>query len=231
MNISDITSIFDSLRKSRWLFWSEDDFKFAFALELKAMFPKANVRLEKRYSNAGNNCYTDIVAVMDRKSYPIELKYKTTEGIYADVSGEHIDLRTHSAVDLGCYSYLKDIERLEFLANVDTSFERGFAIILTNESLYYRNTGRTSVYNDFKIYEGRYVTGQLNWGVSRYNGNIPSWAGSHPSITLNGLYKMEWKNYGGVLNPASGNYPSTQFKYQVAVINKKLSSTQLLKSL
>lgn len=223
MKISDIISVLDSLRKARWLFWSEDDFKFAFAIELKAKFGAAEVRLEKRYMNS-KKAYTDIVIRMDGKNYPIELKYKTTKGRYADVKGEVIDLLTHSAVDLGCYSYLKDIERLEYFAKKDTDFERGFAIILTNESLYYRNTAKPSIYDSFKIYEGRKVSGYLDWDLSRYpKGKIPSWVKTHPALVLNNQYVMKWADYGGLLVSNEDPSSSVQFRYLISVIEKERS--------
>ena len=95
-----------------------------------------------------------IVVRLNGKNFPIELKYKTVKGSYADFGNEVVELMTHSAVDLGCYAYLKDINRLEYLAKNDSDFERGFAIILTNEPLYFKDTGRRSVYEAFKIYDG-----------------------------------------------------------------------------
>lgn len=171
MQIGDIIQIIVSLSKVRKLFWSEDDFKFAFATQVQLKFGKAaEVRLEKRYKGEKDkNSYTDIVVRLNGKNFPIELKYKTVKGSYADFGNEVVELMTHSAVDLGCYAYLKDINRLEYLAKNDPDFERGFAIILTNEPLYFKDTGRRSVYEAFKIYDGKVVTECLDWDRSNYD--------------------------------------------------------------
>lgn len=219
MQLSDIIDILKALAKIRRLFWSEDDFKFAFATQLQVKFgAKAEVRMEKRYERGGQSAYTDIFVRMNGKSFPIELKYKTVKGAYTDTNGEIIELHTHSAVDLGCYSYLKDIERLEYLAKTDLEFERGFAIILTNEQGYYKDAQRTSVYDKFKISEGREITGNLDWDRSRYNDNVPSWIKSHDAFNLKGKYMMLWADYEAELSPADDKGSPTIFKYQIAVI-------------
>lgn len=232
MQLKDIIDIICTLAKVRKLFWSEDDFKFAFATEIQLKFGKlAEVRLEKRYKDdRGKNSYTDIVVRMNGKNYPIELKYKTVKGSYMDTisksntKGEVVELMTHSAVDLGCYAYLKDIERLEYLANTDDDFERGFAIILTSESLYYRNTDKPSVYDSFKIYEDRKVSGHLDWDLSRYpKGKIPSWVKTHPALVLNNQYVMKWADYGGLLVSNEDPSSSVQFRYLISVIEKERS--------
>ena len=219
----DIVQIIAALLKDRKLFWSEDDFKFAFATQLQLKFGNvAEVRLEKRYKGEnGKNSYTDIVVRMGGRNFPIELKYKTTEGSYADLNNEVVGLMTHSAVDLGCYAYLKDVNRLEYLAKTDPDFERGFAIILTNEPLYFKYTGRRSVYEAFKIYDGKTVSGMLDWDRSNYDiEKLPSWLKSHPAFELTGSYDMNWRNYGSVLQSLDDPADCTQFKYQIAVVGK-----------
>lgn len=221
MQLKDIIDILKVLSGIRKLFWSEDDFKFAFATQVQAKFGNlAEVRLEKRYERDDKSAYTDIVVKMGEKTFPIELKYKTTKGRYADAKGEVIGLLTHSAVDLGCYSYLKDIERIEYLAQHDSDFERGFAIMLTNESGYYKDTRRASVYDAFKIYEGKQIFGTLDWDRKRYNGNEPSWVKSHDGFALKNSYRMHWMDYGSELPPADEWSAPALFKYQIAVIEK-----------
>jgi len=223
MLIGDIIQIIVALSKVRRLFWSEDDFKFAFATQIRLKFGNAaEIRLEKRYKGEnGKNSYTDIVVRMGGRNFPIELKYKTAEGTYADLNNEAVGLMTHSAVDLGCYAYLKDINRLEYLAKTDPDFERGFVIILTNEPLYYMDTGRSSVYDAFKIYDGKTVSGMLDWDRSNYDiEKLPSWLKSHPAFGLAGSYDMNWRNYGSVLQSLDDPADCTQFKYQIAVVEK-----------
>ena len=223
MQIGDIIQIIVALSKVRKLFWSEDDFKFAFATQVQLKFGKAaDVRLEKRYKGEKDkNSYTDIVVRLNGKNFPIELKYKTVKGSYADFGNEVVELMTHSAVDLGCYAYLKDINRLEYLANNDPDFERGFAIILTNEPLYFKDTGRRSVYEAFKIYDGKVVTECLDWDRSNYDlEKLPSWLKSHPAFELTGSYEMNWRDYGSELQSPDDPADCIQFKYQITVVEK-----------
>lgn len=223
MQIGDIIQIIVALSKVRKLFWSEDDFKFAFATQVQLKFGKAaEVRLEKRYKGEKDkNSYTDIVVRLNGKNFPIELKYKTVKGSYADFGNEVVELMTHSAVDLGCYAYLKDINRLEYLAKNDPDFERGFAIILTNEPLYFKDTGRRSVYEAFKIYDGKVVTECLDWDRSNYDlEKLPSWLKSHPAFELTGSYEMNWRDYGSELQSPDDPADCIQFKYQITVVEK-----------
>ena len=223
MQIGDIIQIIVSLSKVRKLFWSEDDFKFAFATQVQLKFGKAaEVRLEKRYKGEKDkNSYTDIVVRLNGKNFPIELKYKTVKGSYADFGNEVVELMTHSAVDLGCYAYLKDINRLEYLAKNDPDFERGFAIILTNEPLYFKDTGRRSVYEAFKIYDGKVETECLDWDRSNYDlEKLPSWLKSHPAFELTGSYEMNWRDYGSELQSPDDPADCIQFKYQITVVEK-----------
>lgn len=162
-----------------------------------------------------------IVVRLNGKNFPIELKYKTLKGSYADFGNEVVELMTHSAVDLGCYAYLKDINRLEYLAKNDSDFERGFAIILTNEPLYFKDTGRRSVYEAFKIYDGKVVTECLDWDRSNYDlEKLPSWLKSHPAFELTGSYEMNWRDYGSELQSPDDPADYIQFKYQITVVEK-----------
>ncbi len=223
MNLVDIIDVLTALSKVRKLFWSEDDFKFEFATMLKVMFgEKVQIRLEKRYERDKKSSYTDIVVKMGGQSFPIELKYKTVANRYADYDGDVIQLKTHGAVDLGCYAYLKDVERLEYLSMTDDTFERGFAIILTNEHKYYENTDRESVYDAFKIHDGREVPASvLDWDCSGYDPTkLPTWFKSHPAFSLKKSYKMEWRDYGSKIQSIENGDEHAQFKYQIAVIDK-----------
>lgn len=223
MKLADIIDVLTALSKVRKLFWSEDDFKFEFATMIKVKFgDKVDIRLEKRYEREKKSSYTDIVIKIGKQSFPIELKYKTVANRYADYDGEEIQLKTHSAVDLGCYAYLKDVERLEYLSKTDDSFERGFAIILTNEHKYYENTDRESVYDAFKIYDGREVPASfLDWDRSGYDPEkLPKWFKSYPPFSLMRSYKMEWRDYGSKMQHIENIDEYVQFKYQIAVIDK-----------
>ena len=122
----------------------------------------------------------------------IELKYKTQK-LHIRNNGKFFDLKNQSADDLARYDFLKDIQRLE-RAVEEGAAKYGFAIMLTNESLYWRPppTRNPTSFDEFRIHEGRQVTGTMMWGptagaCTRENREKP--------ISLKGSYTMNWRDY------------------------------------
>ena len=210
---TDIESLLLSLATERRLFWSEADFQFAFAWKIQQNYPSAKIRLERRQeiTNSKKPAYVEIWVELDNKIYPIELKYKTRIYQAADLNGEVIRTKTHSARDVGRHSYLKDIERIENYSYVD-GFERGFAIIITNDEHYYNPelapSGTTD--EDFVIHEGKTIKRdkKMVWHSSK------PWALSLGSITLRHDYQMKWSLY------SRSEDNKGDFKYAIAEINK-----------
>lgn len=174
----------------------------AFAWKLKEMLQKdsnpqstINVRLERRADaleqrtdapeqgyekeNSGD-IYIDIWVEIKEKVYPIELKYKTIKCTLKDKDGsEEYKLKQHGACDIGCYLYLKDVERIEHISkSLGDNFGKGYAIMRTNDHLYWdkpKTPPDTTIFRDFRIYDGRkIVAGQrLDWHPS--SNSQPSW--------------------------------------------------------
>ena len=182
MTRNHINKAMSALAAKRSVFYSEADFQFALAWELQILLPNADIYLERRV----NNCYIDIWVEHNGKNFPIELKYKTKSAI---IGG--IELKNHAAMDYGCYDYLKDICRLENLPNI----EKGFAVMLTNDSAYYTDTKRLSAYDNFKIYDGVTRGGRLSWGLT--SKGVPFVSGSRAPFLLKGSYTMQWQPYNG----------------------------------
>lgn len=151
-----IETVLLTLANERKVFWSEADFQFAFAWKLKEMLKDSgpqsaiNVRLERRVDalekrtdapeqgnekeNSGD-IHIDIWVEINEKVYPIELKYKTIQCSITDGSEEY-KLKQHDASDIGCYLYLKDVERIEHISkSLGDNFGKGYAIMLTNDHL------------------------------------------------------------------------------------------------
>ena len=193
MDKSDIENILKSLAKERKLFWSEADFQFSFAWKLKETFDNAEIRLERAHdiNEQGKRIYVDIWVKLDNKIYPIELKYKTRKYDAEDQSGEHIAVKDQIALDEGRFGYLKDIERIERIAHED-SFGRGFAIILTNDSHYYKECTRKKLPNDinFHIHEG--AVKEAKTLVWQNNAKLTK---KHGNITLKNSYTIHWETY------------------------------------
>ena len=194
LNKADIKSLIEALAKDRKLFQSEADFQFAFAWKIQQRFPDAKVRLERGFHlpDSTKMAYVDIWVEIADKKFPIELKYKTRTYKATDKTGEDISLKTHSAWDVGRHSYLKDIERIENYSSAD-GFERGFAIMLTNDKHYYdpkfAPSGTTD--EDFVIHDGTVVHGhqEMAWHSEK------KWATSLGNITLMRDYPMKWEHF------------------------------------
>lgn len=234
-----IETVLLALANERKVFWSEADFQFAFAWKLKEMLknsaPKStiNVRLELRADaleqrtdaseqnekeNSGD-IYIDIWVEINEKVYPIELKYKTIKCTLKD-GYEEYKLKQHGASDIGCYLYLKDVERIEHISkSLDDNFGKGFASMLTNDHLYWdqpKTTPDTTAFRDFRIYEERTIpAGQkLNWHPS--SDKQPVWQRKLGPLTLTHNYTINWKDYSKLLNEEGKAIP---FKYTIIEIN------------
>ena len=100
---------------------------------------------------------------------------------------EDYDLKYHAATDLVRRNFVFDIERLERFGAKPN--HNGLAIILTDdESLWaVPREGRTPTRDrDFRIHEGRTLTGTLLWGGGDYPGN---------TRVLVGRYDLAWHPY------------------------------------
>lgn len=228
-----IETVLLALANERKVFWSEADFQFAFAWKLKELFEDSNpqstisVRLERRADvlekrddgKKSGDAYIDIWVEINEKVYPIELKYKTIKCTLKDGSEEY-KLKQHGASDIGCYLYLKDVKRIEELSeSLGDNFGKGFAIMLTNDHLYWDqpNTSTdTTIFRDFRIYDWRkIVAGQkLNWHPS--SNKQPIWQKKLGPFNLNHDYTINWKDYSKLLNEEGKAIP---FKYTIIEIN------------
>lgn len=166
--------------------------------------------------------YTDIVVDMnDSESIAIELKYKTKghgKTKYYDYSVGNTKYRVfnHGASPLGCAQYLADIMRLEQLCAGKILFDlchpqakrkvvRGYAIIISNDSLYWdTHTPGT----DADMFS-------LTCGSNSKNGYTKKGKTKYPSLQLTGTYRFDWKPY----YPQNGTkIANPEFKYLITVI-------------
>lgn len=142
------------------IFQSEAQFQFDLAWRIQEIYgaeTKVNLedmRMVKKNSEGKiiQKSYTDIVVEQGGYSVAIELKYKTAE---YNNKAEFIQLFDHGAVDLGRYDYLWDVHRIEQLTGKLTQdnkenddrvgvlkkCDKGFAVLLTNEEKYWKETG------------------------------------------------------------------------------------------
>ena len=206
----DLQLVLDTLKKKRKIFVSEADFQLELAWEIKKAYKNAKVRLE--YCPSFNpSLHLDILVIIDNQWYPIGLKYKK-KGCEKIADGEYFNLKNDGARDIGCYLYLKDIQRIEKIQENVKEFKKGYTIMLTNDLCYTKEPGRdNSAYQAFSLAEDSIKTGTLNWKVGSKTGEAPQ---VNKPIVLNGSYKMHWQEYSRLDDTNTGT-----FKYVINEIN------------
>lgn len=227
---SDLVNIITEFGKQKRIFNSEAQFQFELAWKIKEEFD-CEVRLEELSRiSGGKKDYTDIILEKDGTRIALELKYKTAR--YEDVS-RNIYLKAHGATDLGAYDFLWDVHRLQLLTGMEkTSTEgeikrpcdRGYAIILTNDSHYWMDATIKEIINrDFLIGSGKHSYGVLckkvhQWymvdgkvGYSKALQNNPS---RQSAIDLKRNYFFLWESYTTIETNKSHN----EFKYMIVEI-------------
>ena len=138
-----ILDILKDLLKTRPVFHSEDDFKFALSQKISKKHQDYELRLERPFEiemlekrDKNGNIIKDIVrapidiVIIDEKGkyIPIELKYKTKE-LTGEVGDDVYDLAKHGASDIGRVSFRKDIYRIErFLESNSEKCNKGFVL-------------------------------------------------------------------------------------------------------
>ena len=204
----EIPALMRELAIERLLFHSEADFQHALAWCIHDKYPGSGVRLEyKPPINTGEE-KMQLEIWLARLGIAIELKYKTAKPKKEIVhNGESFDLRDQRAHDHGRYDFLKDIERLEGLSGFPQA-KAGFAILLTNDDLYWRGPIRKGTFDaQFNL------SGDPDLKINR----VTAWdkdtsAGTmgkrrYP-IVLKKSYEAEWRDYRCVTSERYG-----QFRY------------------
>ena len=202
MNMDEnLLEVINRLSSLRPVFQNETDFKFALAWEIQKKFPDWSVRFEYKPPNLKRRIFVDLWIEGD-ETYAIELKYKTQKWV-GNVKGESFNLLPVRAQDLGRYDFLKDVERLESIVSTHDNV-KGYAIILTNDWTYWNLSTQHGNQNvpgglgdEFRIHDGKIINGELTWHMEAGAGTLQR---REKTITINGKYKLKWKNYSTVTN-------------------------------
>ena len=202
----DMHAVMERLAVRRPIFHSEADFQFALAWEIKEMHA-CEVRLEYPIESSDGRRYLDIC--LPTEGVAIELKYPVYN-LRHELNDEAFDLR-ESSKDNARYDYIKDIQRLERLASRGERFARGFAVLLTNAPLLWMEPVSTNNDHNFVIYEGRTLTGKMDWVRPRPQKDKER----HAPLSLAEAYDLRWNDYS--MLPEAGVY--AQFRYLVVEAN------------
>lgn len=212
--IINIDAVIKQLKEKRKVFVSEADFQLELAWVIKELYPSYRVRMEYCPS-FDRKMHIDILVFTENGLIPIELKYKTKGCTIID-NAETFVLANHSAKDVNCYLYLKDIQRIEQIRDKDESFLEGYTIMLTNDKTYLKKPQKTDcVYAQFSIHNNAIKRGTMCWNA---NASAGTTRGNEKPITLIDDYSIKWKHYSEIDNTPAGN-----FYYLVNKVNKKVS--------
>ena len=200
----DIHKIMEELAIRRPIFHLEADFQFALAWHIKKLMPESEIRLEfKPFPLDG--IYVDIW--LSNEGTVIELKYFTRQ-LESEYGGEIFSLRNQAANPLRRYDFVKDIERIESIVGQGKTARNGFAVLLTNDSYYWRppsSNWQNTMDAAFRLHEDRQLGGNLHWSATVNKNTVK---GREEQINLKSSYHLQWENYSNL-----GIGPGEQFRY------------------
>ena len=198
----DIDGLMASLADRRKVFHSEADFQHALAWQIHEASSESQVRLEVSVVPVeAQRMFLDIW--LPAEGTAIELKYKT-RGLELEQDDESFALRNQSAQDQGRYDFLRDIQRLELMRSKLEQCRAGYAVLLTNDSSYWKvPTQRDTVDTDFRVHEGRAISGELAWAAHASPGTV---RGRESPIQIQGSYRLHWQEYSNFPEKSYGNF-------------------------
>ena len=221
MNRVQFEELLRELAELRPFFVSERDLQVSLAMLILKRYPKLRVRPE--YCPALDpSMHIDLMVFTEQgQGIPVELKYRTRRCTLQD-EGRQYTLKEQSARDLGCYLYMKDLERLERLvgsgeAGASVTFLRGFALMITNDKGFVQGPkdARSCSYGQFSLTDGQDRTGTMGWGETAGPGTRK---GNENALRLSGTYRMNWQSYSSVSAPTGKEIP---FFYQLQTVERK----------
>lgn len=202
-----LADVMGCLRRDRPVFHSEADLQHSFARALWELAPEVQSRLEVRRPvlHRGHAEHLDLLCIGPSARTAIEFKYfKDRWAGTAGPLSEEYALRPHSATDLGRLGFVTDIARLERFR--DRPDQNGVALLLTNAGALWtppskKSRGTRDV--EFRIHEGRVLSGELHWGQGDY---VPN------TRILRGTYPLRWEAYSRLDGPRG------EFRYLAALV-------------
>jgi hypothetical protein len=209
----DFVDTLTALAVQRPIFHSEADFQHAFAWEVHQRLPTASIRLEFPLSlpHLDDCLHLDVRIERGSTVLAIELKYKTRD-LTVQIDDDAFALTYQGAQLIGRHDFIKDIWRLEQAISVDVN-ATGYAIMLTNDSAYWKQPGDRHVVDPlFRLHEGNILHGTLDWDARASAGTK---RGRDEPIRLNGIYTMRWRDYS---KPSTESYG--KFRYLAVEVGR-----------
>ncbi len=177
----------------RPVFHSEADLQHSFALAVGEVAPEISCRLEVPVRGSDASEYLDLLCLGPAGRTAVEFKYVTRQ--WSGAAGtppEEYALRGHNAPDVARRDFLRDVGRLERFC--DRGDQNGLALLITNEAALWRPRQRRMPTRDeeFRIHQGRELSGTLLWAGGSFPGN---------TRVLRGDYVLAWRPYTQQVGP------------------------------
>ena len=190
-----------ALAVRRPVFHSEADFQHALAWQIHSALPDAEIRLEIPIRCGDEVFRVDMLVRTPLGTTAIELKYKTKLATVIH-NDERYELGNHAANDHGRYDFLKDVQRIELLAQAGI-VSAGFAVLVTNDHLYWEQQREDANDYAFHVGTGRVLSGDLAWRPATGKGTI---AKREASLMLRGSHRCDWREFSQVQSVRYGNF-------------------------
>ena len=206
----------NQLSKIRKIFYSEADFQHSFGLLLskKCDF---QIRLEIPFEmphfvkGLDEKLKVELDIFLPKEKVGIELKYKTKVGTFEE-HGETFKLKQHGAQNLARFDFFDDIRRLQLLKK-HKKIEKGYAIFLTNDPLYWEPIKRKNFSSNFSMEDKRVIMSNTNLGwtgnPSEGSVTIKRLSPNNP-IFIENNHQFNWCQYSQI--------EKSSFKYLIAEI-------------
>lgn len=155
--------------------------------------------------------YVDVTC-FDDKTTAIELKYpkapfqaKASSHRFGGTT-ERFDLSGTGAYDMAMYPFWSDVVDLERLVDAGVVDQR-YVLLLTNYKDCWTKQDSDLYGSDFLMYEGRTVSGRLEWA----EGTSAQTKEDYPALEVKGTYTLNWSRYSYTY-PADGE-GNIEFRY------------------
>jgi len=202
--INNIIQILNDLSHFRNIFHSEADFQHSLGYLLSKKYD-LDVRLEvplyitPYYSEMDEKLKVELDILMPKGKIGIELKYKT-RGATFEQNGETFNIKQHGAQNLGRFDFFDDIRRLQLIKRQGI-IEKGYAIFLTNDPLYWKPIKRKNFSSNFSMENGRIIKSntKLGWTGNPSEGSV-SKKRLFPNnpIIINNKHHFKWYNFSSI---------------------------------
>lgn len=194
----DIKTIIQSLSYKHPFFQSEKSFQNALLEKLE----------NEGYQSTKNGYFqgtkVDLLVECSKSDqiYIFNLRNKTAK-LNFSYEGQKYELKNHSAQDQGRYDFIADLQSIENAVSKNEGV-MGAAILMTNDHLYWQPPVKNnSVDEDFLLFEGRKISGELMWSDDAANGTKKN---RDEVIPLKREYVCNWINYSSIKNDKNGEF-------------------------